>query len=64
MIAGAKFILAGLFIGAVIGLGLSMACRVFLGGVCPLTSDPVTSSLLGALIGSSVSAVISVNKGR
>ncbi len=53
-------ILMGLFFGAVAGLGASFLCRVFAGGVCPLTSDPATSSLLGALIGALVVVTMSM----
>jgi hypothetical protein len=36
---------------------------VFAGGVCPLTSDPATSSLLGALIGALVVVTMSMKSG-
>jgi hypothetical protein len=57
-------ILTGLFVGAVVGLGASFVCNNFLGGTCPLTRDPATSTLLGAIVGSVIGVLGSVRQGR
>ena len=48
-------ILAGIVIGALIGLGANYLCTLT-GGVCPLMSNKVISIVLWALIGGMVGA--------
>ena len=57
-------ILAGLFAGALVGLGASLVCRIFLKSACPLTQDPVTSTLLGAMVGSVIAVLGLARAGR
>ncbi|MGB2600829.1 MAG: hypothetical protein WBD00_07600 [Candidatus Omnitrophota bacterium] len=57
-------ILTGLFVGAVVGLGASFVCNNFLSGTCPLTRDPATSTLLGAIVGAGMATLGSAKRGK
>ncbi len=48
-------ILAGLVIGALIGIGANYLCKIT-GGACPLMSNIIVSTILIALIGAMIAA--------
>ena len=43
-------IILGMIIGGLIGLGLGHIFRC-VSGTCPLTSNPLTTTIIGALVG-------------
>lgn len=49
-------IFLGVVIGGAIGFGVGYFGRC-ISGACPLTSNPVTSTIIGALIGAMISMV-------
>lgn len=55
-------ILLGIIIGGAIGFAIGYF-RKCASGVCPLTSNPLISTIIGALIGASVSeAIVKIKK--